>query len=44
MTYTTIEQVQTYIDEVLLKSTTFDLEKKINVDLEKKRKRWNKLF
>ena len=38
MAYTTIKQVQTYIDEVLLKSTTFDLEKKINVDLEKKEK------
>ena len=38
MTYTTKKQVQTYIDEVLLKSTTFDLEKKINVDLEKKEK------
>ena len=32
MTYTTIEQVETYIKNILLKSVTFELEKHIQID------------
>ena len=32
MTYTTIEQVETYIKDILLKSATFELEKHIQID------------
>ena len=32
MTYTTIQQVETYINDILLKSATFELEKHIQID------------
>ena len=37
MTYTTIKQVEDYINNCLLKSTTFTLEKKINITTKLKR-------